>query len=1125
MSLLFEWRVDPIGSFPQIRSGFRVVIGYIALFAFACCFDLGQSLAQPPSSQPIDGIRNLGPTTTVLENAKIVAHSQKTIEVGSVLIRDGKILEVGANVKIPEGTKRIDLKGKTIYPGWIDAYTEVEIPNPENSKGAPYWNTNVVPQRNVASSYQPNAEQLTKYRKGGFTALLASPVGGIIRGTSCIVSTNATSAEKSLLASNVADHVRLTVSFRGGGGGGSSYPTSPMGAVALARQAFLDADWYRKAWQAYRAQSSLPQPENNAALQALADLIQSGRPIVFDASNEQFALRADTFANEFGLPMILHGSGREYRLLDQIAGINRSIIVPVNFPKAPNVSTAELASGVSLQELMHWELAPENPGKLSNAGCKIALTSEGLDDPSELRAQVRLAIERGLSPEMALDALTRNPAEMFGVDHLVGTIAIGKWANLIVTDGDLWGEKTKIDETWVQGERHRWTEAKPTELAGTWNLKFDTSKDKPTELLLKLPEGKLAGTLALPKSKEDSDSKKDGTESKAESDEPPSPSDQKKPIEEVGAASKPEEKGPNEKGSDEKKSDEPKSTGSKPTEKKQEFGSAKLDKLNRQDLRLTGTFDVKQLIAGAEGVGQLSLVMLIDGDAKESSLDSMKLQGTVVWSDGTVAGFEGSRVDEKSKKEDEKKDSKETKKKVTKEVLSKVNFPFGEFGRQGLPQQSEWVLIQNATIWTSGPQGKLENSDLLVHRGYIAEVGAGLKAPEGATIVNAKGKHVAPGIIDCHSHMASDGGINEVGQAVTAEVRIGDFIDANDYTIYCQLGGGVTSANILHGSANPIGGQNQVVKLRWGGVSEDLKMKEAPLGIKFALGENVKQSNRSEPGDRYPQSRMGVEQIMRDRFEAAKEYQKAWANWGKGSKGLPPRRDLELEALSEILKGERWIHCHSYRQDEILAMLRTLEDYNVRIGTLQHILEGYKVAEAMAKHGAMGSTFSDWWGYKFEVIDAIPFNGALMHRMGIVVSFNSDDNELGRHLNHEAAKAVKYGGISESEALKFVTLNPAKQLRIEAYVGSLEVGKQADFAIWNGSPLAVTSHCEETWIDGRKYFDRTEDLAMQKQVREMHQKLVQKVLSSDGPTAGPGERETDPSTLWPRYDEYCRSRK
>ena len=287
-----------------------------------------------------------------------------------------------------------------------------------------------------------------------------------------------------------------------------------------------------------------------------------------------------------------------------------------------------------------------------------------------------------------------------------------------------------------------------------------------------------------------------------------------------------------------------------------------------------------------------------------------------------------------------------------------------------------------------------------------------------------------------------------------------------------------------------------------------MKFAEAPPGIKFALGENVKQSNWGDNYTRrYPQSRMGVEQIIRDAFLAARQYRHRQRAWQATRQGLPPRHDLELEAIAEIQEGKRWIHCHSYRQDEILALLRTLESFGIQIGTLQHILEGYKVAEVMQRHGAMASSFSDWWAYKAEVFDAIPFNGALMHDAGIVVSFNSDDQELARHLNHEAAKAVKYGDVPPPEALKFVTLNPARQLRIEAYVGSIEVGKHADLVVWSGPPLSVFSRCEQTWIDGRKYFDLQEDQAARPRWQQMRATLVQKILQI-GRGDGKGKRSS-----------------
>ncbi|MFM9067539.1 MAG: amidohydrolase, partial [Planctomycetota bacterium] len=455
-------------------------------------------------------------------------------------------------------------------------------------------------------------------------------------------------------------------------------------------------------------------------------------------------------------------------------------------------------------------------------------------------------------------------------------------------------------------------------------------------------------------------------------------------------------------------------------------------------------------------------------------------------------------------------------------ALYPVNYPLGPFGRLAAPDRSTTIVFQHATIWTCGPAGVLEDASLIVRDGKILAVGRDLAVPAGATVIDARGRHLSPGIIDCHSHMATDGGINESSQSVTAEVRIGDFIDATDVNIYRQLAGGVTAAHVLHGSANTIGGQSQLIKLRWGEVPEALKFVEAPATIKFALGENVKQSNWGpQATGRYPQSRMGVEQILHDEFSTARAYQQRWQQWQRERQGLPPRRDLELDAIVEILEKRRWIHCHSYRQDEILAFLRVMELHQVKVQVLQHILEGYKVADAMARHGAGGSSFSDWWAYKFEVLDAIPFNGALMHRAGVVVSFNSDDRELARHLNHEAAKAVKYGGVPAAEALKFVTLNPARQLMVDQYVGSLEVGKHADFVVWNGPPLSTLSRCEQTWVDGGKYFDREEDRQLRLDLQTRRAALVQKILTAGEPMRDAGEVLMLEREQWTRDDEFC----
>ncbi len=474
------------------------------------------------------------------------------------------------------------------------------------------------------------------------------------------------------------------------------------------------------------------------------------------------------------------------------------------------------------------------------------------------------------------------------------------------------------------------------------------------------------------------------------------------------------------------------------------------------------------------------------------------MEGRAVSADGTViTWYARLKHAPKDPPEEENGISLETASKLT--PLS----PEGAFGLDASPEQPRLVLVKNATLWTCGPDGIMEESDILVRDGKIWKIGRNLEitgSTKNAVIIDARGKHVTPGLIDCHSHSAANS-INEGSQAVTSEVRIQDVLNPNDINIYRELAGGLTTANILHGSANPIGGQNAVIKLRWGSESEELLFENAPPGIKFALGENVKQSNWGDNHTtRYPQTRMGVDQIIRDAFIAARKYQLEWAEYKSGKSGalknIPPRRDLELEALVEILEGKRLLHCHSYRQDEILMMMRIAEDFGFRIATFQHVLEGYKVAEILAEHGAGASTFTDWWAYKYEVMEAIPYNGALMQKIGVVTSYNSDSSEMARRMNSEAAKAVKYGGLSQEDALKMVTINPAIQLGIDKWVGSLEKGKDADFVIWSGNPLSTYTVCEHTWIDGKEYFNIVKDRQRRKEMERERNLMIQKILNS-----------------------------
>ncbi|MGA4644077.1 amidohydrolase family protein [Limisphaera sp. 4302-co] len=428
------------------------------------------------------------------------------------------------------------------------------------------------------------------------------------------------------------------------------------------------------------------------------------------------------------------------------------------------------------------------------------------------------------------------------------------------------------------------------------------------------------------------------------------------------------------------------------------------------------------------------------------------------------------------------------------------------------PLRAPRVLkVVNATLWTCGPAGVIESGQMLIREGRIVAVGATVPDDPAAEVLDLRGRHVSPGLIDAHSHTAILGAVNEATLPSTAMVRVEDVINSESVTLREQLAGGLTTCQLLHGSANPIGGQSCVIKLRVGASPEAMKFEGAPPGIKMALGENVKQSNWGDRfTNRFPQTRMGVPAFIANRLAAAREYRLAQEE-ARRSGRLPPRPDLELEALAEVLEGRRLVHCHAYRQDEILAFLEVMEAFGVRVASLEHGLEGYKVADEIAAHGAGVATFADWWAYKFEVYDAIPYAGALMHSRGVTVAFKSDSSDLARRLNTEAAKAVKYGGLSEEEALRLVTLHPARLLGIADRVGSLEPGKDADFAVWSRPPLDTRAVCLQTWVDGRLYFDRETALRQAGLLRAERERLLEKarrwVRAQGGRMRGEGAGE------------------
>ena len=520
-------------------------------------------------------------------------------------------------------------------------------------------------------------------------------------------------------------------------------------------------------------------------------------------------------------------------------------------------------------------------------------------------------------------------------------------------------------------------------------------------------------------------------------------------------------------------------------------------------------------------------------------LDKNKLSGIATSASGrdfaVVATRSTAKADAKDEEKEKGKDPAEPKATIA-QPLAELPTPLGGYGMLTQPIAEDFAII-GATLWTGDGRGNLRDGAVYVRKGKIVFAGPRSELREltpSTKVIDGKGKHVSAGVIDCHSHTGISRGVNESGQAVTSEVRIQDVIDPDDVNWYRQLAGGVTAVNQLHGSANAIGGQSSTVKVRWGAQHPDeMRFEGAPSGIKFALGENPRGVNRSSsPNTRYPNTRMGVEGLLRDRFAAAESYAQQQAAYDKLSprdraKVLPQRVDLELQAIAEVLAGQRRIHCHSYRQDEIFMLCGLASEYGIKIGTFQHVLEGYKVADAIKNAAVGASSFSDWWAYKFEVYDAIPENGAILHEYGVNVSFNSDSDEHARRLNTEAGKAVKYGGVKEHEALQFVTRNPAMQLGIFERTGSLTEGKDADIALWSANPLSYAARCEATWVDGRLLFSIEQDQELRAQIQSERQRLLQLALDKGKQGGGRTAKEGDPKdAYWAaeegNYDYCCR---
>ena len=987
-------------------------------------FGAPQAIAQ--ITYPQNGVYDQRDRAYAFTNATVYVTPERKLDKATLVIRDGKVVRVSPNGQVPTDAVAIDATGKTIYPAFIDLYTDYGMPAPEkgNTGGrqgrtpqaltknetAVGWNDALKSQFRAGEVFTPDAKAAKALREQGFGAALTLRMDGISRGSAALVHLGEERANQMIIRGRAAHPMAFSK-----GSSKLENPTSLMGMIALLRQTYLDGQWYATTGK---------NEENNISLAAWNEL--QDLPQLFAVGNKLEALRADKLAKEFGKTYLLRGSGDEYQRLEALKATGAPFILPLDFPAAYDVTDPYQANNVGYDDLLHWELAPENPARLQAAGITIALTTSGLEKKGEFLKRLRQAVEHGLPEQAALAALTTTPARLVRASDQLGTLEPGKWANFLITDGDIFAEKTKIQHNWVKGV--------PSVFAA-----LDAVELRPGKYTFRVSD--MANQLTVTEDKKVKIGLVDSTAVEA--------------------------------------------------------------KYSIDGPLLTLSYTPEN------GDGLVRLSGVIEGDTWSGR--GQEASGNwVSWQAKRNAPLAPQRGEEQGP-ESSGDSSTTSEEKNNASEKGEMLFPFQAYGNAQVPPV-ETVLFRNATVWTNEADGILQNTDVLISGGKIERIGTNLKAGR-ATVIDATGKHLTSGIIDEHSHIAISRGVNEASQESTAEVRIGDVVDSEDVNIYRQLAGGVTASQLLHGSANPIGGQSAIIKLRWGMLPEQMKISTAPGFIKFALGENVKQSNWGDTYRvRFPQTRMGVEQVFESYFTRAAEYGRLV------SSGRPYRRDLDLEALLEILNRERFISCHSYQQGEINMLMKVADRHDFTVNTFTHILEGYKVADKMREHGAAGSTFSDWWAYKFEVIDAIPYNGAIMHEQGVLTAFNSDDAEMARRLNQEAGKAVMYGGVSKEDAWKFVTLNPAKMLHLDGRMGSLKAGKDADVVLWSAEPLSIYAKAELTFVDGRRYFDRAANAEKEQRIQRERARLIQAMLDEK---AGGGD--TQPAKMKAKRLDHCDS--
>jgi len=827
----------------------------------------------------------------------------------------------------------MDLQGKYVYPGFIDCLSEVGLrreqqrtadrsPASSAREEQPESEGGMLAHIRAVDLVDSESKDFEAWRESGVLTLHVGPSQGIFAGQTAVLNLNNGDTRRMTVAASVAARASFESNSR------NAYPGSLLGVMAVLRQTLLDARRYSEATSVYAHNPrGLKRLDHDRTLEALQPVLERHSPLIFSGKREREIRRAVLLAREQSIDCIVAGGFEADRAAQLLREGNVPVLVSLNFPQKEKESNPEAED--SLDQLQFRHHAPRAAGLLEKAAVRFGFYSDGLKNPRDFLKNLRLATRNGLSKEMAIRAATLTAAQILGIDQQLGSIENGKIANLLISDGDILEEKSKLTQVFVDGE--------------LFELQLENERE----------------------------------------------------------ASKAQAAGKN----------------------------APAETALQAELRFSET--------------------LPDGPAEK--------------------------------------------------------------------------LIKNASVMTA-TQGTLKNTSVLIQKGKIAAIGPDLQAGASAQIIDAAGKWLTPGIVDCHNHIASDS-INEASVAVSSMTRMEDVLDPTDINIYRDLAGGVTTAHVLHGSANPIGGQNVVIKLRWGRPIEQLIFTAGKPGLKFALGENPKRSNFTPAGPRrYPASRMGVEDVIRSSFLEAREYSRQWEEYERKKKEgvfplIAPRRDLKLEPIVEVLKGERRMHVHAYRADEMLMFMRLADEFGIKVATFDHGLEAYKIAPEIAAHGATVTTFSDWWAYKAEAYDSIPYNAALLANSGILVSLNSDGAEESRHLFHEAAKCMRYGGLSEDQALAMITINPAKQLNIDHRVGSIEVGKDADLVLFGSYPLSSYAVPEMVFIDGELYFSRKQAIERQTQIETVKKQLIEAEKRTSGQQ--PGEKEDKPKPA-PTEDESVR---